>query len=88
MTPEEMRAAADILNVLQQKENDGRGIRCVQAICTYLCREDESSARNVRQLDGDKTRSYPVVEYELYRIFGCRIHGIHDCKTSYCRISQ
>jgi hypothetical protein len=70
---------------LQSQENDGRGIRCVQDICFYLFHGDFNKALAVRQLDGDKTRSYPNVELLLTEIFGCRLHGVHNCNGWLCK---
>lgn len=69
---------------LQAAENSGRGISCVRSILTHLEHDDFAAAQTVRMVDGDKTRSYPAVEQLLYRIFGCRQHGQHDCKTQHC----
>lgn len=80
---EGMTKMADVLDALQAVENEGRGIRCVQAIVTYLRRGDFASAQNVRSIDGDKTRGYPKVEQALTEHLGCRLHLALGCEK--CR---
>jgi len=82
--PENYEEIADTLDELQAAENGERGISCVRSIVTYLRRGDFERAQNVRQIDGDKTRSYPKVEGYLTRVFGCRLHGNHNCIEWLC----
>jgi hypothetical protein len=75
VTRAHLAAIADDLDVLQSVENDGRGVRCVQQMITYLRRNEFERARGIYQADGDKTRQYPKLEAALREYFGCRIHG-------------
>lgn len=75
----------DELDQLQASHNDGRGIRVVQWIVEHLRGDRYELAQNTRQVDGDKTRSYPDVEAKLYEIFGCRLHGKHGCEEWLCK---
>jgi hypothetical protein len=52
---------ANRLEELQAKENDGRGIGCVQTVVGCLRRGDVSSAKVAARTDGDKIISYPEV---------------------------
>lgn len=81
----QMRLDADLLEQLQAKENDGRGITCVRSIVSYLRQGDWESAKAIRRNEGDKTRSYPEVEKALGEIFGCRLHGMYACKDEWCQ---
>lgn len=74
----------DYLNLVQSKQNDGRGINCVRTIITYLNKGDFESAKAVRVNDGDKIASYPEVEKLICDIFGCRTHGKHNCTSWMC----
>jgi hypothetical protein len=76
---------ADLLDRAQASENDGRGIRCVQAMVTYLRQNDLESAQTVRQVEGDKTRMYPKVESLLTELFGCRLHLKKSCDHWLCQ---
>ena len=69
---------------LEKVSNNGRGMNCVRSIITYIQRGDIGGARNVRTWDGDKTRSYPVIENQLHKMFGCRTHGVFECKNWLC----
>ena len=84
MTQKEMNNAADMLEQWQSYENDGRGISCVRDIVTFLRLGREKEARAIRQWDGDKTRSYPKMEFFLTEIFGCRLHANKDCEHELC----
>lgn len=75
---------ADILDEVQMKENDGRGIACVRTMIMYLRRGQLESAKAIRRIEGDKTRCYPAVEERLNEFFGCRMHGSYGCKDSFC----
>ena len=54
-------------------------------ISFYLWKNDFESAKTVRQSEGDKTCSYPEVEKQLYKMFGCQIHGIFNCSNDLCK---
>jgi hypothetical protein len=73
------------LDELQAKECQGRGICCVQTVLMYLRLGNEVSAQSVRRTEGDKTRSYPEVEKQLYKMFGCRTHGKQGCDDWLCQ---
>lgn len=68
------------LEAAQAKENDGRGIVCIQAMLKYLERGQINMARNVWVVDGDKIRAYPQVQALCEDIFGCRLHGVKRCQ--------
>lgn len=53
---------ADLLDELQAKENDGRGVSCVRQVVLYLRRGDIGSATRGARHDHDKIRSYPEIE--------------------------
>lgn len=78
------KSVADMLDELQSKENNGRGISCVRTMIMYLRNGQFDSALAVRRIDGDKTRSYPVIEEKLTEVFGCRMHARYDCKEFFC----
>lgn len=80
-TPEEIEKLA----ALEAVENNGRGIQCVKSIIFSLQRGERDEARAVREWDGDKTRSYPLVEAQLTKMFGCRSHGVENCQNPMCR---
>lgn len=52
---------ADELDALQAKQNDGRGVTCVRALCAQLRRDDLVGARAIAWNDGDKMRAYPEI---------------------------
>lgn len=79
-----INVVADELDVLQAKKNEGRGVSCVRTMITYLRRGEINLALAVRQVDGDKTRSYPDIEQFLNDNFGCRLHGKVDCEVDWC----
>ena len=58
-------AIAQQLEVLQKKENDGRGVSCVRNALAYLKRGDFETARTVCTTDWDKIRNYPDLAKEL-----------------------
>lgn len=72
------------LQRLERSVNGKMGVSCVRSILFYLQHGDFESAQTVRRIEGDKTRQYPELESVLRRIFGCRIHGVHDCKDAWC----
>lgn len=76
---------ADELDALQAKQNEGRGVSCVRTMVFYLRQDNVVSALAVRQIEGDKTRSYPDIEQFLNDNFGCRLHGKVDCEVDWCR---
>lgn len=82
------KPVSDILNEVQLKENNGRGVRCVQSMIAYLREGDFQSAQIVRQLEGDKTRSYPLLEVSLNEIFGCRLHGNYGCEPCGLKLTE
>jgi len=84
MKQDEMNSAAAVLDTLQAKQNQGRGVSCVRDIVTFLRRGKFDEAQRIRQWDGDKTRSYPDIEKALTEIFGCRTHGVHNCRDWLC----
>lgn len=79
------KADIDTLDALQACENDGRGISCVRAIVSYLRSGNVESAKVVRTLEGDKTRSYAFVEAALTKMLGCRLHSKHGCDYCLCK---
>lgn len=80
-----MLEAANEIDEVQSKENDGRGIVCVEIIVHYLRQGNYNSALNVRRIDGDKTRMHKEVEKVLYKWFGCLSHGHINCQNSFCK---
>jgi len=84
LTPEQMSALAEELDALQAVENDGRGIRHVHAIATYLSRGEYDIAFGIYQTDGDKTNMYPRVKNFLSDRMGCRLHGVRNCPSWIC----
>lgn len=64
--------AADMLDSLQARQNNGRGVTCVRSIVHYLRNNDFDSAKAVWSNDGDKIRQYPEVEVYCISIFGKR----------------
>jgi len=74
---------ADILK-LEQLQKEAGGIQCVRTIINYLRRGEISMAQNVRKIEGDKTRVYKDVELQLYKMFGCRAHGVKNCDDWLC----
>ncbi len=78
-------AVADELDGLQAKKNQGRGVSCVRTMIMYLRQGNITSAMAVRQIEGDKTRSYEDIESYLNKTFGCRTHGMIDCGGWLCK---
>lgn len=76
--------AVDKLEALDNAANGGRGLQCVKSIIANIKRGDIDAARRIREWDGDKTRSYPKIEMQLYYMFGCRGHGMLHCKDWLC----
>ena len=56
---EHLKSLAKDLDDLQSKENDGRGVTCVQSIVAYLKIGKLEEAKRVCEWDHDKLRSYP-----------------------------
>jgi hypothetical protein len=75
------QADIELLAALERATNPGNpgGVSCVRSILHYLNRGDEESAAMVRMVEGDKTRVYPEIEAQLYKMFGCRLHGHQEC---------
>lgn len=69
---------ADDIRELDQLEK-AKGVSCVRDIVRYLRQGRLDDARAVRVNEGDKTRVYPEIEAQLYKMFGCRLHGKHEC---------
>jgi hypothetical protein len=74
----------DKLDELQSKENDGRGISCVKTILFFLRHNKIDEARACRQNEGDKINSYPLVELQINKMFGCRTHLRKMCNHWLC----
>lgn len=72
------------LEELERTVNGKMGVSCVRSMLTFLRRGQFEEAQNVRQVEGDKTRQYPELEPVLERLFGCRLHGVHDCSDRWC----
>lgn len=72
------------LTALNNSANSGRGLQCVKTILASIARGDNNGARLVREWDGDKTRNYPRIEMQIYQMFGCRGHGVMNCKDWLC----
>ena len=70
----------DDIDELDRLQAEAGGVRCVQDIVMYLRRGQIEYAKTVRSVDGDKTRQHHKVEAQLYKMFGCRLHGIHGCE--------
>ena len=85
MNSKEMEQAATLLDELQQKENNGRGITHIRTIITFLRRGDFDLAVNTYQIEGDKTRAYPTLVKALRDIFGCRMHLNKMCVNELCK---
>jgi hypothetical protein len=73
------------LDALQAKQNNGRGISCVKSIVLFLKLGQIATAIQIRSWDGDKITSYPEVEQKLTKMFGCRLHAIHNCENFLCK---
>ena len=76
---------ADELEALQVSKNQKRGVSCVRDMIFYLRLGKIQTAINIRQLEGDKTRSYPDIEKYLNKVFGCRLHSVINCKKEWCQ---
>lgn len=75
--PHRMRYAR--LRAAEKAENEGRGIKCMQALLAHLENSEIDKAQAIWQNDGDKIRAYPNVEELCKQIFGCRLHLKVDC---------
>lgn len=80
MDPEDIKE----LQRIEQGLNDGRGMQTVKAILRMLEQGLPDLAQSIRCVDGDKTRQYPELEPVLYRMFGCRAHGVKGCEEWPC----
>ena len=58
-------ALADMLDILQQKENDGKGVFCVKSIIYYLRFDARPEAELFARFDYDKICKYPEIEQLL-----------------------
>lgn len=59
------------LDDLQKKENNGRGVGCVQNALNYLRMGDSESAQVICSTDWDKIRNYPeLAEYIEEKLMG------------------
>ncbi len=74
-----------ILDDLQSKENDGRGVSCICSIISFLRRKEYNNAKRVYQYDGDKIRQYPEIQDWLSNNFGCRTHLKKNCDNWLCK---
>lgn len=70
---------------LERALNGDTGIQCVRVILKMLEGGYYESAQRVRAVEGDKTRQFPELEPVLYRMFGCRLHGVHGCDGWLCQ---
>lgn len=67
-TPETVPENQDIINIaneldiLQAKENEGRGISCVKTIVAYLKMGKLEDARTICHTEHDKIVSYPTIK--------------------------
>ena len=59
---EQYKELADQLDVLQKRENEGRGVSCVRTIIACLNRGDINGAKAVCKNDGDKIESYDDIK--------------------------
>jgi len=56
---------AEKLDKLQERENEGRGVSCVQVIIQFLRFDARDTATTVARVDQDKIRQYPEIEQLL-----------------------
>ncbi len=55
---------ADRLDLLQSRQNAGRGVSCVRQLVFYLRRGDRQAAKSIAMNERDKIAFYPdVAEY-------------------------
>lgn len=73
------------LKELNAKENEGKGISCVESFIKCVERNDIKTAKFVYIHDGDKIRSYPKIQQWFYENLGCRIHNVIDCDSWLCK---
>jgi hypothetical protein len=59
---EQYKEFADQLDVLQKKENEGRGVSCVRTIIACLNNGDIESAKAVCVNEGDKIERYDDIK--------------------------
>ena len=72
-TVEDMATKCDLLFVLQEPFNNGRGISCVRSLCHYLKNRDMVSFKAVMHTEWDKIRNYPEVVSWLRENFAAEI---------------
>jgi hypothetical protein len=75
---------ADFLEAVDKATNEGRGLSFLRTVITYLRREQFDHARQVYFVDADKVHSEPEAALALFHVFGCRLHGDHECQDSLC----
>lgn len=51
----------DRLDLLQGRQNDGRGVSCVRQLVFYLRRDNQQAAKTIASNEWDKIASYPEV---------------------------
>lgn len=73
------------IDKLDRLQAEAGGIECVREILIYLRRGERQRAANLRCIEGDKTRTHAAVEKQLYKMFGCRLHGVQGCDKWPCR---
>ena len=64
-TTEQYKALADQLDILQKKENEGRGVSCVRVIIDCLNSGDINGAKAVCVNEGDKIENYDDIKIFL-----------------------
>lgn len=84
MNKDQIGLIVGTLWALQESENEGRGVTIIRDIVEMLKRGELENAVNLRQLDGDKTRSYRQIEQRLINFLGCRMHGELACEDDHC----
>ena len=67
------------------KENDGKGISCVDTIITYLDCNDVRNAKAVYRNESDKINTYPEIQEWFYNVFGCSLHFQKVCPIDLCK---
>ncbi len=74
------------LRDLNNQENNGHGISCVDDIIVSLQSIQIERAKLTYQHDGDKISSYPKIQEWFYNNFGCRTHLKIDCQNELCKL--
>ena len=73
---------------LSSKENDGRGVSCVDSVISCLNKGKIELAKRVYKNECDKIRSYPYIQEWFYNFFGCPTHFTIDCQDELCRVNR